>query len=310
MWGGISRRSDGGTGGQAEGRPRRTRLPACPPARLPVILLLLACGPGALPAQQPPPTSIEESRRRIEAIRAERERLQQQQSRLQGQVQDVGTELRNLERQRDVTNRLVNEIERQISGLASQLDQTSAELIMSQDNLAERRAVLERRLVDIYKRGPLHTWQVLLAAESFGDLLARYKYLYLTSSQDRALLTDVARLNDRITRQRTQLREVLGQLDNRRTEREAEVRQYATLAGEREARFRFHLPARGTVAVAVYDPAGRLVRRLFRGDLAAGSHDLGWDGRNEAGQSVAPGVFFVRAQSGEAAGSARYVLIR
>ena len=238
MWGGISRRSDGGTGGQAEGRPRRTRLPACPSARLPVILLLLACGPGALPAQQPPPTSIEESRRRIEAIRAERERLQQQQSRLQGQVQDVGTELRNLERQRDVTNRLVNEIERQISGLASQLDQTSAELIMSQDNLAERRAVLERRLVDIYKRGPLHTWQVLLAAESFGDLLARYKYLYLTSSQDRALLTDVARLNDRITRQRTQLREVLGQLDNRRTEREAEVRQYATLAGEREARLR------------------------------------------------------------------------
>lgn len=201
-------------------------------------MLLLACDPGGLRAQQPPPASIEESRRRIEAIRAERERLQQQQARLQGQVQDVGTELRNLERQRDVTNRLVNEIERQIGGLGSQLDQTSAELILSQDNLTERQAVLERRLVDIYKRGALYTWRVLLAAESFGDLLARYKYLYLTSTQDRAILTDVARLNERITRQRLQLREVLGQLDNRRTEREAELKRYADLAAEREARLR------------------------------------------------------------------------
>lgn len=194
--------------------------------------------PLPLSAQQPPPTTPEEGRRRIEAIRAERERLQREQARLQGQVQDVGTELRNLERQRDVTNQLVNEIERQLGGLGDQLERVGAELVLAQDNLAERQAVLERRLVDIYKRGPLHTWQVLLAAESFGDLLARYKYLYLTSVQDRALLTDVARLNERITRQRGQLREVQGQLDNRRTEREAELRRYASLAAEREGRLR------------------------------------------------------------------------
>ena len=65
----------------------------------------------------------------------------------------------------------MDEIERQIGGLSSQLDRSSAELILAEDNLAERRAVLERRLVDIYKRGPLYTFQALLAAESFGDLL-------------------------------------------------------------------------------------------------------------------------------------------
>ena len=54
--------------------------------------------------------------------------------------------------------------------------------------------MLERRLVDIYKRGQLYTFQVLLAAESFGDLLTRYKYLYLTSRQDRALVADVEKL--------------------------------------------------------------------------------------------------------------------
>jgi septal ring factor EnvC (AmiA/AmiB activator) len=199
------------------------------------LCLLCVWHPAPLAAQAP---DLEQSRRKIAEIRAERERLQRQQSRLQGQLQDVSTELRNLERQRDVTNRLVNEIERQISGLGGQLDRASAELILAQDNLTERKAVLDRRLVDIYKRGPLYTWRVLLGAESFGDLLSRYKYLYLTSRQDRSLLTDVQRLNDRIAQQRTQLRDVLSQLDNRRAERESELKRYAVLASERETRLR------------------------------------------------------------------------
>ena len=120
---------------------------------------------------------MEESRKRLEQIRRERDRLQEQQERLTGQVHDVNEELHNLERQRESTGKIVGEIERQITGLSSQLDRSSAELILAEDNLAERRVVLDRRLVDIYKRGPLHTFQALLAAESFGDLLSRYKYL-------------------------------------------------------------------------------------------------------------------------------------
>lgn len=199
------------------------------------LCIICVWRPVPLASQTP---ELEQSRRKIAEIRAERERLQRQQSRLQGQLQDVSTELRNLERQRDVTNRLVNEIERQISGLGGQLDRASAELILAQDNLTERKAVLDRRLVDIYKRGPLYTWRVLLAAESFGDLLSRYKYLYLTSRQDRSLLTDVQRLNDRIATQRTQLRDVLSQLDNRRAEREAELKRFGVLAAERETRLK------------------------------------------------------------------------
>jgi len=205
-------------------------------ARILAVLLLAVVGQaGVLAGQQ---SDLEQSRRRIEEIRAERERLQRQQTRLQGQVQDVSSELSNIERQRDVTNRLVNEIERQISGLSSQLDRAGTDLVLAQNNLAERKAVLDRRLVDIYKRGPLYGWQVLLAAESFGDLLTRYKYLYLTSRQDRAILAEVRQLNDRIAQQRTQLRDVLGQLDNRRAERAAEVRRYAGLAEDREDRLR------------------------------------------------------------------------
>jgi septal ring factor EnvC (AmiA/AmiB activator) len=148
-------------------------------------------------------------------------------------VHDVNDELSNLERQRESTQRIVSEIERQIGGLASQLDRSSAELILAQDNLAERRAVLQRRLVDIYKRGALHTFQVLLAAESFGDLLSRYKYLYLTSEQDRLLVSDVEKLRNRVVQQRNNILNVRGELDRRREEREAEFAKYTQLASER-----------------------------------------------------------------------------
>ena len=205
-------------------------LPRCPAYPLAGGLVLLACQVAAH-AQQTP--DLDESRRRLEEIRAERDRLEQQQRRLQGQVHDVNDELSNLERQRESTHRIVNEIERQIGGLASQLDRSSAELILAQDNLAERRAVLERRLVDIYKRGRLHTFQVLLAAEGFGDLLSRYKYLYLTSQQDRSLVEDVEKLRNRVVTQRNSILNVRGELDRRRDEREAEFSKYSALASER-----------------------------------------------------------------------------
>jgi murein hydrolase activator len=199
------------------------------PFRLGMLLMLFL---SVTPAHAQGTPELDESRRRLEEIRAERDRLQRQRERLQGQVHDVNDELSNLERQRESTQRIVGEIERQIGGLASQLDRSSAELILAQDNLAERRAVLERRLVDIYKRGVLHTFQVLLAAESFGDLLSRYKYLYLTSEQDRALVQDVEKLRNRVVQQRNNILDVRGELDRRREEREAEFSKYTELASE------------------------------------------------------------------------------
>src|SRR5918911_1503037 len=126
-------------------------LPPFPPSPLAALAILLLW-PIQAHAQGSP--DLDESRRRLEEIRAERDRLQRQRERLQGQVHDVHDELSNLERQRESTQRIVGEIEHQIGGLASQLDRSSAELILAQDNLAERRAVLERRAGGNYKRGP------------------------------------------------------------------------------------------------------------------------------------------------------------
>jgi hypothetical protein len=48
------------------------------------------------------------------------------------------------------------------------------------------------------------------------------------------------------------------------------------------------------VVMAIYDPAGRLVRELPLGTQAAGKHAISWDGRNREGRPVSAGVYFVR----------------
>ncbi len=62
---------------------------------------------------------------------------------------------------------------------------------------------------------------------------------------------------------------------------------------------RFDVPAAGDVQLKVYNQLGQTVRTLVDQRLKAGSYRMKWDGRNEAGQSVASGVYFYRLQAGE-----------
>src|SRR6185503_14120494 len=94
---------------------------------------------------------------------------------------------------------------------------------------------LERRLSEIYKRGNLWTFQALFAAESFGDLLSRYKYLYLVSRQDRALVGEVQDLRDSIATRRRQLINVRLELSRRRNERGQELSEFLRLERQRQA---------------------------------------------------------------------------
>jgi len=61
---------------------------------------------------------------------------------------------------------------------------------------------------------------------------------------------------------------------------------------------RFALPRAGAGAVAVYDVAGRCVRHLRRGALAAGAQALTWNGRDDAGATLGPGLYFARVECG------------
>jgi hypothetical protein len=60
------------------------------------------------------------------------------------------------------------------------------------------------------------------------------------------------------------------------------------------------LASGGPVSAAVYDILGRTVRQLHDGAVPAGAATLRWDGRDDGGRPVAPGLYLVRVRSAEA----------
>lgn len=76
---------------------------------------------------------------------------------------------------------------------------------------------------------------------------------------------------------------------------------------------RFELRADQRADLIVYDVAGRRVRGLALGEgFTAGTNERAWDGRDDAGEPAASGIYFARLETerGDRSRAARIVLIR
>jgi subtilisin family serine protease len=75
------------------------------------------------------------------------------------------------------------------------------------------------------------------------------------------------------------------------------------------ASIRFALPTGGRVQLVLFDAAGRRVRTLAEGPLAAGPHRVDWDGRGERGSRLPAGVYFARLAVGGVQQSGKLILL-
>jgi flagellar hook assembly protein FlgD len=70
------------------------------------------------------------------------------------------------------------------------------------------------------------------------------------------------------------------------------------------------LEAPAAARVGIYDLSGRRVRELAHRTLPAGASVLPWDERDQDGQRVQPGVYFVRAELGTQRFATRIAVLR
>ncbi|MCU0618971.1 MAG: peptidoglycan DD-metalloendopeptidase family protein [Gemmatimonadaceae bacterium] len=193
--------------------------------------------PPARPTQPAPSAAarIEQQRAELDRIRRERASLQRRLADLQGTVHDLAEERRNLAQQADATARAVRTLEQQLVTIGEEVDEATGSLASAEDELALKRAILRRRLEDVYKRGPLYTLEVMLSAESFGGMVSRYKYLHALTLRDRALVGSVERLRDRIAQQRGVLVQLQEDIERSKLEKADEEERLRELQGERTA---------------------------------------------------------------------------
>jgi septal ring factor EnvC (AmiA/AmiB activator) len=179
---------------------------------------------------------LQMSQRRLEQIREERRLLELEIGDVRNRVRDTAAELANVERRLSASRSVLAEVEFQSEATSDQVRETTRNLILSKDRLSESQAVLNRRLRDIYKMGPLKTMQVILGAQSFTDLLNRYRYLQRIASFDRALVENVRELEAQLIVQNQSLQDRMALLGSLRQERVSEVVQLRSVESERQSR--------------------------------------------------------------------------
>ena len=172
----------------------------------------------------------------LDRIRSERSRLEQQMSSLRASVHDLSQEVANLNAQRATTERLLAALDRQLATIAGEVDEATQNMSSAERELLDKRATLKRRLTDIYKRGPMFTAEAMLSAQSFGELVARYKYLHTLALHDRALVTRVEELRDQVSRDRTRLMRLQEELEYSRHDRQMEEENLRLLQREQSAK--------------------------------------------------------------------------
>jgi murein hydrolase activator len=187
-----------------------------------------------LPAQQTesPEARINAQRDELARIRAERDELEKKMSGLQNTAHEIRDEVNLLDKQHDATARMVKSLDQQLVAITDEVQTTTADLQKSEREAGMKRTVLQRRLIEIYKRGPLYSAEVLFSAQSVGQLVARYKYLHLLALRDKGLVHRLDELHDKIESQQIQLVRLQSSVAENRGEKEREAARLADLEKE------------------------------------------------------------------------------
>lgn len=162
-------------------------------------------------------------------IRAERDELEKKMSGLQNTAHELRDEVNLLDKQHDATARMVKSLDQQLVAITDEVTTTTGDLQKLEREATMKRTVLQRRLVEIYKRGPLYSAEVLFSAQSVGQLVARYKYLHLLALRDKGLVRRLDELHDKIESQQVQLVRLQNSVIENRSQKEREAARLAEL---------------------------------------------------------------------------------
>jgi murein hydrolase activator len=170
-----------------------------------------------------PEARLKAQRDELVRIRAERDELEKKMSGLQNTAHELTDEVNLLDKQHDATARMVKSLDQQLLAINDEVASTTADLDKSEREARMKRTVLQRRLIEIYKRGPLYSMEVLFSAQSVAQLVARYKYLHLLALRDKGLVHRLDDLHDRIESQHGQLVRLQSSVIENRSEKTQEA---------------------------------------------------------------------------------------
>ena len=131
-------------------------------------------------------------------------------------------ELASLEKNYEKVNGQLNQTEKQVNQTQRELDMLQRNIAALEAKLQARRELMNKRLVAIYKYGPLTYWQILLSSDSFGDLISSFGSVAYFVRADLGLIAEVEATQSKVAEQKAQV-------EQRRAEIEVKLKQIEVL---------------------------------------------------------------------------------
>ena len=151
---------------------------------------------------------IDAQKKELESLKQQIDDRRKQGQVLKGREKSLLGQLRESEKNLQLTVRYLNALEKRRRVVASSLGDATTELVRTAAQLETDRHRLAWRLREIYKRGRSADLEYLLSARSFGDLVTRTYYLARIAQEDRGqvLLTQARRGQVQDTKDRLESR--------------------------------------------------------------------------------------------------------
>jgi len=193
---------------------------------LAVSVAVLSLIGGAAAAQEQQGDLEERLRAKDAELQKLREEIAEQRKNIdevERREKDVTDYIAKLDREESLTRRFLAGISEKEDLLGEQVDGLRRDLGNSEKVFDRRRAILARRLREMYKDGARYQWQELLQANDFGDLLQRYKFISTIAERDANLVEEVRQRKTDIAHREANLTEALAQVTSARREKETEL---------------------------------------------------------------------------------------
>lgn len=131
-------------------------------------------------------------------------------------------ELAYLEKSYQKVNGQLNQVEKKVTQTKRELNFLESNLASLEENLQQRHELLNKRLVAVYKYGPMTYLHILLSSDSFGDLVSNFGSVAYFVRADLGLIDEVQAAKVEVSQQQKQV-------EQRKVRVEAELKQIEVL---------------------------------------------------------------------------------
>jgi septal ring factor EnvC (AmiA/AmiB activator) len=183
----------------------------------------------------------------LERLRKEIIQNEKEKKKLSKKESDVLSEIHRLEKKVDLTDRLIRELESDVSRRKEELAELEKKIVGVRSDLGSRQEAFYRRLRGLYKMRRVNPLEIVLGSSSFSSAFQRVYYLTRIAREDKRRVSDylgkAEDLADARKERSDKLREIAARMDEVRREkksllstRKEKARLLASVKGKKKER--------------------------------------------------------------------------